>query len=110
MGLAVTEVSRRRADQFGDFVGVLELGAIDLDAGAGVSEKRFSQGFDYTGLTGAGGSEKEQVPDRAIGGVQAGEEHLIDLDDFFDGGILADNFAAESGFEVAGIGTAAAGV
>src|ERR1700690_99141 len=110
MGLAVAEVAGRRADQFGDFVRVRELGAVNLDAGAGVAEKRFGQGFDYAGLAGAGGSEKEQVSDRAIGSVQAGEEHLINLDDFFYGGILADDFTAESSFEVAGIAAATAGV
>ena len=38
MGLAMAKVSRRRADQFRDFVRVLKFGAIDLDAGAGVTE------------------------------------------------------------------------
>ncbi len=38
MSLAVTKVARRRADQLCDFVGVLKLGAIDLDAGARVSK------------------------------------------------------------------------
>jgi len=73
---------------------VLELGAINLDTGAGVAEKRFRQGFDYAGLAGTGGAEEEQISDRAIGGVESGEKHLIDLDDFFDGGVLADDFAA----------------
>ena len=35
MGLAMAQVSRRRADQLGDLVRVLELGAVDLDAGVG---------------------------------------------------------------------------
>jgi hypothetical protein len=38
VGLAVTQVARGRSDQFCDFVRVLELSTIDLDAGAGIAE------------------------------------------------------------------------
>ncbi len=50
MSLAVSQVSRRRTDQLGNLVGVLEFGAIDLDAGTGVSEKRLGHGFDHARL------------------------------------------------------------
>ena len=107
MRLAVTEVARRRTDQFGDFMGVLELGAVDLDAGAGIAEKRFGQGFDDAGLArirwaqGRAGCRPGDP-----GAIQAGQEHLVDLDDFLDGGVLANDFTAESSFEVAGIAAA----
>ena len=39
MGLAVAQVARRRADQLGDFVAVLELGAVDLDHRAGLPDR-----------------------------------------------------------------------
>ena len=103
MGLAVTQIARRRADQFGDFMGVLELGAINLDASAGVSEERFRESFHDARLARTGWPKKKQIADRASGGVQSGEKHLVDFDDLLNGGILADDFAAKSAFKVAGV-------
>jgi len=71
MGLAVSQVARGRPDQLGDFVGMLELRAIDLDAGAGVAEERLGQSLDDTSFSGTGGSQKQEIPDRAPRGVQA---------------------------------------
>jgi hypothetical protein len=65
MRLAVAEVSRRRADQLGNFVRVLELGAINLDAGAGVPKQRFGNGFNHARLTGTGGAKKQKIANRA---------------------------------------------
>src|SRR5437763_12555346 len=45
-GLAVAEVARRRADEFGYLVRVLELGAVNLDDGVRVAEENFSRGLD----------------------------------------------------------------
>ena len=45
MRLTVAEVSRRRADELGNLVRVLELGAIDLDAGARIAKERLGHGF-----------------------------------------------------------------
>ena len=67
MSLAMAEVSRRRADQLGNFVGVLELGAIDLDAGFGVAEERLGDGLDDARLSGAGRPEEQEVADWASG-------------------------------------------
>jgi hypothetical protein len=91
-------------------VRVLEFGAINLDTGAGVAEKRLGKGFDYAGLTGSGGAEEKQVSDGATGGVEAGQEHLVNLDDLFDGGVLTDDLTAESSFKVPGVGAPEAGV
>ena len=107
MGLAVAEVSRRRADQLGDLVRVLELGAVDLDAGASVAEQGFRHGFDDAGLAGAGGPQKQEVADRTAGRIQAGQEHLVDLDHLFNGLLLADDFAAKGVFKLPGIIAAA---
>jgi hypothetical protein len=89
---------------------MLELGAVNLDAGASFAEKRLGQSFDYTGFARSGGTEEEQISDRAIGRVETGKEHLIDLNDLFDSGILTDDLAAQSSFKVPGIGAPAAGV
>ena len=66
-------------------------------------KERFGHGFDYPGLAGAGGSQEEQVANRTSRRIQPSQKHLIDFHDFFDGGILADNFAAKGAFELSGI-------
>src|SRR5579863_2101773 len=107
MGLAMAEVSRRRADQFGNLVGVLELGAIDLDAGAGVTEQGFGHGFHDARLARAGRPQEQQVADGAAGRIQAGQEHLIDLDDFLHRLVLPDYAAAKGTFKLSCIVAAA---
>ena len=77
VGLAMSEVARRRTDQFGDLVRVLKLGAIDLDAGPRIAEQGFRHRFNDAGLTGSGWTKQQEVADRAVGGRHAGEEHLI---------------------------------
>ena len=103
VGLAVAEVSRRRADQLGDLVGVLELGAVDLDAGARIAEQGLGHGFDHAGFARTGGPKKKKIADRTSGRVQARQKHLVDLGHLFNGGILADNFAAQGVLKLPGI-------
>ena len=55
MSLAMPEVSRRRTDQLCDLVGVLELGAVNLDAGVRIAEQGLRHGFHHASLAGAGG-------------------------------------------------------
>jgi hypothetical protein len=110
VGFAVTEIARRRADQLGDFVGMLEFSAVDLDTGAGIAEERLRKGFDHASFAGASGTKKEQVADRASRGIQASQEHLVNLDDFFDRQILSDYLAPQCTFKFGGIATAPVGV
>ena len=107
MGLAMAQVSRRRADQLGDFVRVLEFGAVDLDAGAGVAEERFGHGFDDPGFARAGGPEEQQIANRTSRRIQSRQKHLVDFDHFLDGLVLADDLAAQGAFEFPGIVAAA---
>jgi hypothetical protein len=72
---------------------VLELRAIDLDAGASVAEERFRQSFDNPRLSGAGGTKKQQVSNRSARGIQSRQEHLVNFDHLFDGRVLTDNAA-----------------
>jgi hypothetical protein len=102
----VAEVSWRRTDQLGNFVGMLELGAINLDASSGVTEQSFGHGFNHTRLSGTGGPEEEQVADRASGRIQPCQEHLVDFDYFLDRRFLANNLSPQGGFEVASVVTA----
>ncbi len=46
------------------------------------------------------GPRNKKISNRPPGRIQPGEEHLIDFGDFFDGRILANDFAPESGFEI----------
>jgi hypothetical protein len=91
VGLAVTEVARRRTDQFGYFMGVLEFSAIDLDARTITAKEGFGHGFDHAGLAAARGTEEEKVTDWTTRSIQARQEHLVNLGDFLDGGILSDD-------------------
>src|SRR6478672_2468162 len=100
MGLPMSQVARRRTDQLGDFVGVLELRAVDLDASARVAEERLGQSFDDAGFPGPGGPQEQKIAYRASRRIQPGQEHLVDLHDFFDGLILPDDLATQSGVEL----------
>ena len=110
MRLAVSQVSWRRADQLRDFVRVLKLGAIDLDAGAGVAEQGLGHGLDHPGLTRAGGPEEQQISNRTARRIQSRQKHLVDFDHFLDGLVLTDDSAAKGAFELSGIIGAARGV
>ena len=46
----MAEVSRRRTDQFGNLMRVLELGAINLDAGARIPEQALRHSFHHAGF------------------------------------------------------------
>src|SRR5689334_24588408 len=110
MGLAVTEVARGRTDELCDFVRVLELGAIDLDGGTGIAEKRLSDGFNHAGLARAGWPEKQEIADRTPGRIQPRQEHLINLRHLFDGCVLSDDLATQCIFEILSVAAAAVGV
>src|SRR5260370_12489951 len=100
MSFAVAEVARGRADDLGDFVRVLEFGAVDLDDGAGAAEENFSGGFDDAGLAGAGRAEEEQIADGAARGVESGSEDLEQLDERLNAICLAERFGAPPLFKI----------
>src|ERR1700719_4147369 len=91
-------------------MGVLKLGAVNLDAGMRVAEQSLGHGFDHTGLARSRRPQKQQVAHRPTWGVEPGEKHLVDFDHLFDGLLLADNAAAEGGFKLPRIVTAAVGI
>ena len=107
MRLAMAKISRRRADQFRDLMRVLELRAIDLDAGMGVAEQRLGHGFYDASLSRAGRPKKKQVAHGTPGSVQAREKHLVNLGDLFDGLVLTDDAAAQCSFKLSSICAAA---
>ena len=62
VSLAVTQVARRRPDEFRDLVRVLKLGTVDLDAGASVAEERLGQSLDDTGFPDPVGPRNNRFP------------------------------------------------
>src|SRR5271163_2732951 len=110
MSLAMSQVSRRRSDQLGDFVRVLELGAIDLNASPRISEQSLGHGLNHAGFPRAPWAQKKQVSHRTSRRIQSRQEHLVNFDHLFKRGILAHNLAAQGVVEISGISTAAGGV
>ena len=86
---------------------VLELGAIDLDAGMRIAEQRLGHGFHHASLSRAGRPQEKQVAHRTARSVQPGQEHLVNFSDLFDGLVLTDNAAAQCGFKFSSVGAAA---
>src|SRR5579871_81093 len=107
MRLPMAQISRRRADQFRDLVGVLELGAINLDAGPRVTEQGLGHSLNHPRLARTGRSEEQKVAHRSPGRVQPGQKHLVDLDDFFNRLVLPHNAAAKGCIKLPSIAAAA---
>ena len=103
MSFPVPEVARGRADDFRNFVRVLELGAVDFDDGAGAAEENFGGGFDNARFAGASGPEEEQVADGAAGGVESSGKDLEQLDERLNAVVLADDFRAQSVLKFNGV-------
>src|SRR5262245_14906370 len=74
-GLAVPEIARRRAYQFGYFMRMLKLGAIDLDHSVWVAEQDFGGGLDRARLARAGRPKEEQRAQRFVR-----QSHLCEID------------------------------
>src|SRR3954471_15547625 len=105
MSFAMTEVSGRRSDEFGNLVAVLKLGAVDLDASSNLSKQSFSDRFHYPRFACARGSQKQQVADGAIWGIQTCQKHLVDLCHFENGIVLTDDPATKIALKILGLGS-----
>src|SRR6476661_9042257 len=103
MRLPVSQISRGRADQLRNLMGVLELGAIDLDTRPRVPKQRLRHRLDYTRLPRPGRSQEQQVPHGASWRVQACQEHLIDLYHLLDRLILPHNSPPQGSFKLSSI-------
>src|SRR5208282_5415813 len=91
VSLAVSEVARRRADQFGDLMGVLELSAVNLDTRVGVTKEGLGHSLNDAGLASARRPEEQEVTDGTARCVQPGFEHLVNLGYFLNGFVLTDD-------------------
>src|SRR5580658_1469786 len=100
MSFAVAEVARRRPDQLGDFMTVLELGTVNLHNCMGILDQRLSRGFHGAGLTRPRGAEEEKVSDGPSGRSHAGEKHLIDTDNLPNCFLLSNDALAQVRFKL----------
>src|SRR5581483_2314857 len=82
---------------------MLELRAINLDAGARVPEHRLRHGFHHAGLSRAGRTEKEKIAYRTSRRIQTGQEHLVNLHHLLNCLVLADDLAAKCVVEILGV-------
>ena len=105
MRFAMPEISGRRSDQLGDFMAVLELGAVDLDHRSRVSGKGLRRRFHQSRFSGAGWPQEEKVTNWPAGADHARQIGLVDVDDLFDRLILTYNFAAKARFQVSRVVT-----
>jgi hypothetical protein len=84
-------------------MGVLKLGAVDLNASAGIAEERLGQSLDDTRLARTRRSQEQKISNRTPRRVQAGQKHLIDLYDLFDRLVLSDDFAPYGAVKLPGV-------
>src|ERR1700722_20250038 len=101
MSFAMAQIAWGRADQLGDFMGVLKLRTVDFDYRAGITEQNFGGGFDDAGLPCPGGAQKEQIAHRASRRVQTSTENLVQVDNGLKCFVLAHDLAVESCFKIA---------
>src|SRR5713101_4421165 len=73
----MSQVPRRRANQFRDFVRMLKLRAVNLNHRIRVAVKRLSRSFDHASLSRTGWSQKQHRADRAVTGTHASEKYLV---------------------------------
>src|SRR5579864_1666332 len=91
-------------------MGVLEFGAVDLDASARIGEERLGQSLDDAGLAGTRRSQEQEVSYRTPRRVQPGQKHLVDLYDLLDGLVLSDDLAVQGAVELPGIVASTIGI
>src|SRR6185436_10138228 len=75
----MAEIAWRRTDELGDFVRVLEFGAVNLHHRVRVAEQRLGGGLNHPRLTRSGRSQKEQRAERLTWRHQFRQIDLIDL-------------------------------
>src|SRR5215831_16021669 len=91
VGFTVPKITRRRPDQLGDLMAVLEFAAVDFYYGPSVVEQAFRHGFDQPGLARTGRPKEKKAADRAAGAAHTNEIRLVDLDNLPDGLVLSYN-------------------
>src|SRR5271166_2024056 len=110
MGFTMTQITGRRADQLCDLMRMLELSAVNLDAGARITKQRLRHGLDDASLAGPRRSQEKEISDRPAGRVQSRKEHLMDFGDLLDSGILSYDPAPKGGLKLLRVVAALRGI
>src|ERR1700722_14300175 len=110
MCFAVPQIARRRTNQFGDFMRMLKLRAIDLNHRSRVAKQYFSGGLDDARLARTGWTEEQQIDHRPSGRVQSSAEHLVQIHQGLHALFLADDLRAQGAFKIARVIAADAGI
>ena len=97
---AVSEITRRRTDQFGNLMTMLKFSTIDLDESSRVSKQNFSRRFDDSCLAGSRGTQKQQVANRTSRHSHARQVNLVHVHDPTDRAVLADDLSQKPTFKV----------
>src|SRR5260370_39507944 len=80
----MAKITRRRADEFGDFMTVLKLAAVDLNDSAWIAEKRLGGRLHGACLPGTRRPEEQEVSNRSAIWRKPGEISLISPNDLVD--------------------------
>ena len=110
MRFAVAQVARRRTDQLGNFVGVLELRAVHLDDRARIAKQDLRGGFHDARLARTSGAEEQQVPYGTAGRAHSGAEDLIQVHDGANAFFLPDDLVAQGVLELLRLDAAKRGI
>src|SRR5689334_1212481 len=84
----MSEISRRRPDQLGNLMTVLEFGAVDFDDSVRVPNETFRQRFHRPSLPRPGRPQKEKRSNRTPQTGHPRQVRLVDTDYLADGFIL----------------------
>src|SRR5262245_52733156 len=106
----MAEVARRRADQLGDLVRVLEFRAINFNDRVSVSEEHLSGSFDDVSLARSSWSEKQQGSERSVWAGHSGLKYLIDGSEVANGSVLSNYAMTKSRFKVHCLNALAIGI
>src|SRR5205807_4343809 len=98
--LPVPQVPRRRANQLGNLMRVLKLGAIHLDHRPRVPEQYLRRGFHNVRLPRPARPQEEQVAHRAPLLAHPRAEHLVEIHQSANAFFLADDLTAQRGVEL----------
>ena len=101
-GLAVTKISRRRTNELGNLMRVLEFGAVNLHDGVYIGKEHFGGRLNYARLAGTGRAKEQHRPDWAIRWIHAGQKNLVEAAHAPDGTLLTNNACSQAFFEILG--------
>src|SRR5262249_27723396 len=103
--LTMSQIPRRRPDEFCDFMAVLKFGTVNLDERSGTTKQNLGGGLDDSGFTGTRRAQEKQVTDWTAWHIHACQVYLVHVHDALDGALLSDDLAQQPTLEVEYFGT-----